>query len=509
MSLIANSFIGSLLIALWHGLLGLWRESFLYSVLCRVGRALRRGVEGSAVCQLIWRDGSIPAAWPDSLACRILTAIVNLPCALVKTIYKAGKNLWDGSFFFRLVTGLGRQGAVVLGLVILVMLVAPHGSWNNVYGFLGVVAVTALFICGTANSRERLEFVRVGPYLTFFFAFICIAFVTSRSTSLSLRFFLFHVTCFLIVLLLVSGIRKVEQLEGAMWLAEGGLLLASLYGCYQGVVGVAVVASQQDMTVNKGMPGRIYSFFDNPNNFAEILVMLLPLLLALFLNSKTWRGRVGSVLCLGVGLIAIGYTYSRSGWLGLALSVFVFLALQNWRIVPFAIAAVIVALPFLPETIYNRFLTIGNMQDSSTRYRFAIYEATGNLMKDHWLKGVGLGSDVMTRTFATYPTMFDGNHPIHTHNNYLQMFGELGVFGGVAYVAVVLHQLKQGVKTFYACENKRLRNLLAAAVGSFCGILLIGIAEYTWFYPRNMFFFWFLFGIIAACVKLYRQEKKG
>ena len=49
MALIENSFIGSALIALWHSLLGLWRESFLYSVLCRVGGALRRGVEGSAI----------------------------------------------------------------------------------------------------------------------------------------------------------------------------------------------------------------------------------------------------------------------------------------------------------------------------------------------------------------------------------------------------------------------------------------------------------------------------
>ena len=507
MALIQNSFIGSSLLALWGILLGLWKESFLYSVFCRAGAALCRGVEGSAICSFLWREGGIPAAWPDSLSCRVLTGLLNLPCALVKSIYKVGRNLWDGSLFFRLLTAFGRQGSLLLGLVILVMLVAPHSSWNNVYGFLGVVAVTALFVFGTANSKDRLEVNLLSPYLVFFFAFICIAFVTSGSVSLSLRFFLFHATCLLIVLVLVSGVKRLEQLQTAMWLAEGGLLLASLYGCYQGVVGVAVVASQQDMTVNKGMPGRIYSFFDNPNNFAEILVMLLPLLLALFLNSKTWRGKLASLACLGAGLVAIGYTYSRSGWLGLALAVFVFLALQNWRIVPFAMVAVIVAIPFLPETIYNRFLTIGNMEDSSTRYRFAIYEATGALMKDHWIKGVGLGSDVMTKTFATYPTMFDGNHPIHTHNNYLQMFGELGVLGGLSYLAVVLYQLKQGVKTFYASENKALRNVLSAAVGSFCGILLIGVAEYTWFYPRNLFFYWFLFGIIAVCVKLYKQEK--
>ena len=30
----------------------------------------------------------------------------------------------------------------------------------------------------------------------------------------------------------------------------------------------------------------------------------------------------------------------------------------------------------------------------------------------------------------------------------------------------------------------------------------MSVAEYTWFYPRNMFLYWFLFGLIAACLKL-------
>lgn len=506
MSIAENSFFCRLVLALWAGLVGLWKDSALYRVFCGLGAALRRGVEGSVLCRLVWREGALTRAWPDSLICRLLTGLANLPCALAKTIYKAGKNLWDGSVFFRLLTRLGGLGAVLVGLCALIMLIAPHDNWNNVYALLLALAVTALYIFGTAASRRRLELERIGPYHTFFFAFICIALVSSISTDLSLRFFLFHLTGFLTVLILVSATQRVEQVQAAVAVAAAGLFVASLYGCYQGYIGVPVVASQQDMAVNVGMPGRVYSFFDNPNNFAEILVMLLPLLLALFLNAKSWKGRAAAVIAFGTGLAAIGYTLSRSGWLGLALAVFVFFALQNWRIVPFAIVALIAALPFLPETIYNRILTIGNMQDSSTRYRFAIYEATWNLMKDHWFQGVGLGSDVMTKTFASYPTMFDGNHPIHTHNNYLQMWGELGLGGGIAYIALVLGQLKIGVKAYYASENRQVRNLLSAAVGAFCGILLIGVAEYTWFYPRNMFLFWFLFAIIGACVKLVKKE---
>ena len=53
-----------------------------------------------------------------------------------------------------------------------------------------------------------------------------------------------------------------------------------------------------------------------------------------------------------------------------------------------------------------------------------------------------------------------------------------------------------------------MRVILAAAIGAFCGILVVGLAEYTWYYPRNLFIFWSLFGVIAACVKLSRKPEQ-
>ena len=42
-----------------------------------------------------------------------------------------------------------------------------------------------------------------------------------------------------------------------------------------------------------------------------------------------------------------------------------------------------------------------------------------------------------------------------------------------------------------------------------CGILLISVAEYTWFYARNMFVYFFLFGLIAACATLARTSAQS
>ena len=508
MSITENSLFVRFFLSLWLCLKNAAANSALGRACDRLEGWFLRQAENSAICTFVWREGHIPRAWPHSIACRLFTAIINIPCALFKAVYRAGKRVWDASLFCRLIGALGGASFLFLGLFMMVMLMTPHAMWNNVYGLMGAVALTGLFVVGSASRpKHRLELDTLGPYMTFYMAFICIALAGSLSTRLSLRFFAFHLTGFLLVLLVVSMVRKYEQLQLMVALAVLGLSVAALYGCYQSYIGVDIVASQQDMNLNQGMPGRVYSFFDNPNNFAEQLAMLLPLNLALFLNSH-WRGKLLSLLSLGVGLVAIGATYGRASWIGLAGAVLVFLALLNWRWVPVFLLVGLAAIPFLPETIYNRILTIFNAgEDSSVQYRFGIYETTRTLMEDYWARGVGLGTDVMKKVFQTYPTNFDGSYPVHTHNNYLQLWGEKGILGLLAYLSLLLYQLKSGVKGFCAALDPRVKRMMAAAIGAFCGILVIGVAEYTWYYPRNMFTYWFLFGVIGACIKLVRMEQ--
>ncbi len=508
MSITANSAFIQLILLLWRGLLTLWSQSAVGRWFARAGRAIRACAEQSAVCRLAAREGAVMRSWPDSLIRRIAAALINIPCALFRWLYQIARGLWDGSLAFRALSALGGAAWIPLGLLLLVMLCVPHESWNNIYGFLGVMLVAGLFLVGCmSHSRQRLQLERLGPYMILYMGFICYGLVASLSTSLSMRFFLFHLTCFLIVLLMVSSIKSYRQLHVLVALVGAGLLAAAVYGCYQSYIGVEVVLSQVDESLNADMPGRIYSFFDNPNNFAEILVMLVPLMLALLINARTFGGKFLTLVVLGSSVAAIGFTYSRSGWIGLAGAVVLFFAFQNWRLVPVLLVAGIVAVPFLPESIYNRVLTIGNMEDSSTLYRFSIWKATGNLLKDYGLRGVGLGNDVMKTAFEQYPPMMDGNYPIHTHNNYLQMWSEVGFFGLLAYLALVLGQLKAGVRAFVKGTDKRVKWMLSAAISAMCGILVISLAEYTWFYPRNMFLFWFLFGVIAVCVKITRTQE--
>lgn len=489
------------LAGLWNTLRTLWHESAIGGWFHRRRLDFAMAGTDSRVVDAVTRDGALKRAWADSLFGRLFNALWNLPARLLKAVYRPLSGLWEGSLVYRGVSALGRASALLIGVFALWMLVSPHEKWNNIYGFLAAAAIFALYCVGCSNRKAILEVGRLGPYFAFYVLFTTLGLVCSLSPSLSLRFFLFHMTCFLLTVVTVSAVKEYRQLKTLLVLAAVGMTAAALYGCYQGYIGVEVVASQQDLTLNEGMPGRIYSFFDNPNNFAEILTMLMPVTLALTLNAKTWRGRLGGLVALGVSAAAIGMTYSRSSWLGLVLALVVFLALMDWRFLPGMLLLGVCAIPFLPTTILNRILTIGNMEDSSARYRIAIYEDTARLLKDYGTTGVGLGSDVMRRVFLHYPTLYDGNYPIHTHNNYFQMWGEIGIFGLLAYLALIAGQVKEGLRAFRKAD-KALKRVLAAALGSLAGLMAIGLVEYTWFYPRNMFLFWLLFAVVASCVKL-------
>ena len=463
-----------------------WKNSALGGWVSRRGKDFSRAAASSRTVNVLVRDGALKRGWSNSLFGRLFCAVWNLPVRLFQRIYRLCSGLWDGSLTCRGVFALGRGSAVLVGMFALWMLVSPHEMWNNVFGFLAAVAVFALYCLGCSNRKRVLEVGRLGPYFAFYALFTVFGLVCSLSPALSLRFFLFHMTCFLLTVVTV----------------------AAVYACYQGYVGVEVVASQQDLNLNKGMPGRVYSFFDNPNNFAEILTMLMPITLALTLNAETWRGKLCGAVSLALSAVAIALTYSRSSWLGLVLAMIIFLALMNPRFLPAMLVLGLCAIPFLPKTILNRILTIGNMNDSSARYRIAIYEDTANLLRDYGVTGVGLGSDVMQRVFRLYPTLYDGHYPIHTHNNYFQMWGEIGIFGLLAYLGLMFGQIKESLRAFRTAD-KSLKRILAAALGGLVGLMAISLVEYTWFYPRNMFLFWILFAVIAACVKLIQTPAEA
>ena len=104
---------------LWLVLSGAWEGSVLGSALDRMGLAVQRWLRGSGLFRFLWRSGALVRGWPESRVCLLFVAILNLPCALARWIYRAGKGVWDGSAVFRLVSSMGGATYVFLGLLMI------------------------------------------------------------------------------------------------------------------------------------------------------------------------------------------------------------------------------------------------------------------------------------------------------------------------------------------------------------------------------------------------------
>jgi len=386
--------------------------------------------------------------------------------------------------------------------------IIPFSMWNNAYSMLGFAALLVLFHAGAMRRADfRLDLVSIGFYPVMLLGAMFLGVICSYAPSLSARFLLYHLSAALCVLVTVSAVRSTEDLKR---LAAGGafcVAVSGLYGVVQRIQGVEVNKSYVDLKLNAGMPGRVDSFFDNPNTFAEVLILLLPLVVALVLCSKHLLGKLVALGALGVGVIALGMTYSRASWVGFACAMVVFVFLWKPKLIPAFVVLCCVAVPFLPTTIWNRILTIGNMSDTSTASRFPLYRAAIEVIKRRPVRGAGLGTDA-TRAFIADWNLYHSKAPfVHAHNFYLQVWIETGLLGVASFVAAMLWNIKNTARMARHKESSEARTIAAAAASAMCGAMVCGLADYFWNYPRVLCIFWFVFAVALAGTKVCLSEK--
>lgn len=485
--------------------LAVYRDSVLHRLLERAGGWCGRQIDESRVLAPLCREGAAARAWPDSLLCRLLSFLADLPARLLRGLYGLLRPTLEDSFFARLAFTLGDETAAAQSWMILLLWIIPFSRWNNAYSLMAFAFLLLLFHAGAMHRTDvRLNVGDIGffPLVLFGSMFLAVAF--SRSRTLSTRFLIYHISAALCVLVTVSAVRHMEDLKRLAAGAGGCVLVSSLYGVVQRLQGVEVNASYVDLELNEGMPGRVFSFFDNPNTFAEVLILLLPLVLALALCSKGLWGRLLAFGVFAAGVAALLMTYSRASWVGFAVSMAVLVFLWRPRLLPLFFLLCCLAVPFLPATVWNRILTIGNLSDSSTASRFPLYEAALRVIRKVPVSGAGLGTAAVQRYIRLH-NLYKGNSPfVHAHNFYLQVWLEAGLLGVVSFVAAMLWNIKRAARAARHCGDSAARTIACGAAAALCGAMVCGLADYLWNYPRVLCIFWFVFAMALSAVKLCR-----
>ena len=500
---------------------------FLYDVLPPRLRALGRLARQSALFRLLsllWQrltalvqESFCARLWAGSARLRQMQR-ESLLCALADAVIEwmrdfAGKTLgWivepmTGS---RIAAALGRMPrysfAWLYGLVFLGCFLCPDRLWRNPFGLaLGGMLFLVMLLDAWAQDRRPFRVRNLGLWFFAFFFAAALGVLTARDNGEALRVFCFYLTAALFAAGAVGTVTNRGRLMSILGFVYLTLLLTALYAVVQRIQGVEVSASLTDLKTNAGMPGRVYSTLENPNNYAEFIVLTFPVSLVFCTNIVDRRWKTLCTATLAVPMAALLMTYSRSGWVSFALAAAVFIALWEKRLLPLMALAALAAVPVLPDSIFNRILTIGSTADSSNAYRLFIWASALKMIRDCGLTGIGLGPGnfIPLYHFYSYPT---ARTAYHSHMLYLEVWLEMGLFGIVSFLMLYLGVIRRGIRAAKEADPL-LRSVLIACVSSLAGVSFVSGVEFIWFYPRILYAFFILLGITLAAVKLAEESR--
>lgn len=305
--------------------------------------------------------------------------------------------------------------------------------------------------------------------VTLFWVWIALATLMAADRSLAL-WKLSQYTNILIMTFLVAALANSEERIRAMLQVMGvsiGLL---------GLKSVVDFVATGGQTRAHGVGGVELE----ANEFALALNMAIPILMGLsYLESRRWVKyfyRALALFCV-MGVIA---TFSRSGFLGLSLAIFVLAWYSKRRVMNFAILAlaVVVLLPFVPKKALERYKSIPTAAqvDPSAIARLQTWETGIRMVKAHPVFGVGPFNFQSQYSHYLVEKYLDAAnyHPRAPHNAFIALASESGIPSVLLFIAFV------GSAIF---EMWRLRRLLKDApelkeLAGYCLIIQMTLMVY-------------------------------
>ncbi|HLF57956.1 MAG TPA: O-antigen ligase family protein [Thermoanaerobaculia bacterium] len=271
---------------------------------------------------------------------------------------------------------------------------------------------------------------------------------------------------------------------------------------------------------------RVAGPLGDPNFFAQALVVLVPMALAL---GWTARRRREAALAFGATLVllaAIGLTYSRGAAVAAAVALALSFLGHGIDLRRALAAALLVAVVFvgLPEDLGRRLSTLSEVvgdpegeslhPDSSFAKRRLVTRAAWRMFLDHPWAGVGAGN--YSARFAPYGDLvgspaqdYDDPGERHfPHSFVLEVAAESGVVGLALMAAIVAAALATVVRSARRFERGGSRGAATLARALGIGLVAYLIAS-LFLHLRFERYLWLLFGLVAALPGLALSQRRG
>lgn len=310
-------------------------------------------------------------------------------------------------------------------------LLAPHRlAWGFAFDFPFVQIIALVTFLGILISPERKSFPASAPTVWFIlftlWIFVTTVFALAPELAQDRLVYVLKVFALAYVALLVTNTR--ERLHVLVWTI---VISVGFYGVKGGV-----------FTLLSGGGARVYgpagSYIEDNNHMALALIMVVPLLRYLQLNSGDRLVRIGLGGAMGLMIISALGSYSRGAFLALSVTVLTMLLQTRRKMLAgvIMVGALVGGLLFLPQDWFDRMGTIETYEeDASTQGRFEIWGLSTEIALDRPLVGGGL--DVLF-SYDTYVRYDSTIRPRSAHSIIFQVLGEHGFVGLFLFVGMGL-----------------------------------------------------------------------
>lgn len=372
-----------------------------------------------------------------------------------------------------------------------------------------IVLVFLAYLCKLIRGKRSLSITPIDVSVGIFALFVFLGGVFSAEVSTSLPAVCVLVCFMFSYFLIVNLVKSVGFLKKVLTALAIGVFVCALIGIWQNFFGIADT-TWTDVDMFSDIETRVVSTFENPNVFGEYLIMMLPMLVAMFIAGNSFNNKSFAFVSFALGCMALVFTWSRGAWLGFLISMLLYFIIINKKSIGVYLVGLLAlpfAYPFFPESIRSRIESIGNMADSSTSYRVHIWEAAWEMLQDWWLTGIGVGVGAFQKIYPSYALSGIETAP-HSHNLFFQVFLELGIFGIAAFLFVIIFAARKCCTYLRFGAQREVKLISSAAFVGLLAILMQGLTDHVWYNYRVFLMFWVVLSIVSVTVDLAEREDK-
>ncbi len=388
----------------------------------------------------------------------------------------------------------------VLALIAMIPFSAGIGAAFHVMDF--AIGLTAIAYLGKLIRGKRIiRFSLIDTLVLAFGVVLLFSGVASAGGEVSLQ--QARHTCLLILMyfMIVNLIRTPAWLHRAVLAGVGSACLFAMIGVFQYVGGRT--GSLSETGLFSSVLTRISSTFESPGMYAAYLMLLMPLLLAIWVTTTGIKHRLIAALCGLAMAMSMLFTWSRSAWIGVSVALLVFLLIYSRKSACWLLlggTTIPIWWSILPQSVVDRLIGMTDMSDPAIYERIYTWKGTLRMIGDHLLGGVGYGPEAFQQVYPEYS--YTGLEQAgRVDNMYLSLLCAVGLLGLVVFLLMVVVFAQHCFEYIGNAPESYSKTFVAAGLASIVGTLVMGFGCDIWYDETVLLTFFTVLALTCAYIR--------